>query len=164
MHLGGGVVPIFARSSVRSLFPFPFPPSYSSWAELLCVTYSLVYHLPQGLLYIPSSSHQKLIYVTVCWWPHTQQKWRNKSLEAGQVRGNFLLLKEACRVVEHHKKSHSTLRAKWATFIFWVAKSVLKMPNMFNVGEFLKTWSLRSNSVTRQVNFNWTNIGGKWQN
>ena len=31
-------------------------------------------------------------------------------------------------------------------------------------GEFLKTWSLRSNSVTRQVSFNRTKIGGKWQN
>ena len=30
--------------------------------------------------------------------------------------------------------------------------------------EFLKTWSLRSNSVTRQVSFNRTNIGGKCQN
>ena len=48
------------------------------------------------------------------------------------------------------KKSHSTLRAKRATFIFWVDKSSLKMPKMVNFGEFLKTWSLRSNSVTRQ--------------
>ena len=31
-------------------------------------------------------------------------------------------------------------------------------------GEFLKTWSLRSNSVTRQVSFNRTKIGGKCQN
>ena len=30
--------------------------------------------------------------------------------------------------------------------------------------EFLKTWSLRSNSVTRHVNFNRTKIGGKCQN
>ena len=35
---------------------------------------------------------------------------------------------------------------------------------MVNFGEFLKTWSLRSNSVTRQVIFNGTKIGGKWQN
>ena len=35
---------------------------------------------------------------------------------------------------------------------------------MVNFDEFLKIWSLRSNSVTRQVNFNWTKIGGKWQN
>ena len=31
-------------------------------------------------------------------------------------------------------------------------------------GEFLKTWSLRSNSVTKQVSFNRTTIGGKCQN
>ena len=35
---------------------------------------------------------------------------------------------------------------------------------MVHFGEFLKTWSLRSNSVTRKVNFNRTKIGGKCQN
>ena len=35
---------------------------------------------------------------------------------------------------------------------------------MVNFGEFLKTWSLRSNSVTRQVSFKRTKIGGKCQN
>ena len=34
---------------------------------------------------------------------------------------------------------------------------------MVHFGEFLKTWSLRSNSVTRQVSFNWTKISGKGQ-
>ena len=34
---------------------------------------------------------------------------------------------------------------------------------MVHFGEFLKTWSLRSNSVTRQVSFNRTKIGGKYQ-
>ena len=38
------------------------------------------------------------------------------------------------------------------------------MPKMAHFGEFLKTWSLRSNSVTRQVSFNRTKIGGKCQN
>ena len=52
-------------------------------------------------------------------------------------------------VWESQKKSHSTLRAKRATFTFWVDKSLLKMPKMVHFGEFLKTWSLRSNSVTR---------------
>ena len=32
---------------------------------------------------------------------------------------------------------------------------------MVTFEEFLKTWSLRSSSVTRQVNFNWTKIGWK---
>ena len=43
-------------------------------------------------------------------------------------------------------------------------KSSLKMPKMVDFVEFLKTWSLRSNSVTRQVTFNRTKIGGKSQN
>ena len=47
------------------------------------------------------------------------------------------------------KKSHSTLRAKRATFTFWVDK----MQKMVHFGEFLKVWSLRSNSSTRPVTF-----------
>ena len=35
------------------------------------------------------------------------------------------------------------------------------MPKMVHFGDFLKTWSLLSNSVTRQVNFNSTKIGWK---
>ena len=67
-------------------------------------------------------------------------------------------------VWKSQKKSHSTLRAKRATFTFWVDKSSLKMPKMVHFGQFLKTWSLLSNSVTRQVSFNRTKIGGKCQN
>ena len=59
-------------------------------------------------------------------------------------------------VWKSQKKSHSALRAKRATFTFWVAKSSLKMPKMVNFGDFLKTRSLRSNSVTRKVTFNGT--------
>ena len=66
-------------------------------------------------------------------------------------------------VWKSQKKSHSTWRAKRATFTFWVDKSSLKMPKIVNFDEVLKTQSLRSNSVTRQVNFNWTKIGKfKW--
>ena len=38
------------------------------------------------------------------------------------------------------------------------------MPKIVHFGEFLKIWSLRSNSVTRHVTFNRTKIGGKRQN
>ena len=38
------------------------------------------------------------------------------------------------------------------------------MTKMVHFSEFFKTWSLRSNSVTRQVSFNRTKIGGKCQN
>ena len=37
------------------------------------------------------------------------------------------------------------------------------MPKMVYFGDFLKTWSLRSNSVTRKANFNGTKIGEKCQ-
>ena len=67
-------------------------------------------------------------------------------------------------VWKSQKKSHSTLRAKRATFTFLVDKSSLKMAKMVNFGEFLKTWILRSNSVTRQVISNSTKISGKCQN
>ena len=65
-------------------------------------------------------------------------------------------------VWKSQKKYHSTLQAKRTTFTFWVDKNKLKMPKMVHFGEFLKTWSLRSNSVTRQVTFkrtkNWWKI------
>ena len=48
------------------------------------------------------------------------------------------------------KKSHLTLRAKRATFTFWVDKISSKMPKMIHFDEFLKNQSLRPNSVTRQ--------------
>ena len=69
-------------------------------------------------------------------------------------------------VFENHKKVsfNSTLRAKRATFTIWVDKSSLKMPKMVNFGDFLRTWSLQSNSVTRQVTFKRTKIGRKCQN
>ena len=38
------------------------------------------------------------------------------------------------------------------------------MPKKVYFNEFLKIWSWRSNSVTRQVNFNRTKMGGKCQN
>ena len=60
--------------------------------------------------------------------------------------------------------SHSTLREKRATFTFSVDKSSLKMPKMVHFGEFLINFILRSNSVTRQINLNWTKIDVKCQN
>ena len=63
-------------------------------------------------------------------------------------------------VFENHRKSliqHSAVT-------IWEDNSSWKMPKMFHFGEFLKAWSLRSNSVTKQVNFNRTKISGKCQN
>ena len=39
-------------------------------------------------------------------------------------------------VWKSQKKSHSTLRAKRATFTFWVDQSYLKMPKMLHFGDF----------------------------
>ena len=58
----------------------------------------------------------------------------------------------------HRKKSHSTLRA---TFTFWVEQLKCQKWSIWRV---LKTWSLLSNRVNRQVNFyDGTKIGGKRQ-
>ena len=49
------------------------------------------------------------------------------------------------------KKSHSTLRAKRATFTFWVDKTSLKMPKKVNLGEFLKNatfWEIFKHCAT----------------
>ena len=56
-------------------------------------------------------------------------------------------------VWKSQKKSHSKLRAKRATFSFWVGKSSSKMPIMRQFGDFLKPWSWWSNSVTKIINF-----------
>ena len=53
-----------------------------------------------------------------------------------------LLPKQTCKwphgVSKSQKKSHSTLRAKRATFNFWVDKNSLKMPKMAHFGMFRK--------------------------
>ena len=52
---------------------------------------------------------------------------------------------------ENRPKSNiQKLRAKRATITFWVEKSWLKRPKMVNFDEFLNTWILWSDSVTRQ--------------
>ena len=56
------------------------------------------------------------------------------------------------------------MRANRAALLSWVNKSYSRMPKMVHFGEFMKTWSLRSNSVSRQVSFKRTKNGGKRQN
>ena len=60
----------------------------------------------------------------------------------------YLLHTKCLKIRQNHdvwksqKKPHSTLRAKRATFTFWVwAKVNWKVAKMVNFGEFLKTWS-----------------------
>ena len=66
-------------------------------------------------------------------------------------------------VWKSQKKVSFNNASEASKFTFWVDKSWLKMPIMVNFGEFLKTWSLRSNSITRQVTFNRIKIGEKRQ-
>ena len=54
--------------------------------------------------------------------------------------------------------------AREASYIYILSgQKLIKNAKNSQFGEFLKILSLRSNSVTRQVTFNRTNIGGKCQ-
>ena len=79
---------------------------------------------------------------------------------------NFIYSLHSQMVLKYRLEDYadSPLRAKRATITFWMDKSKLKMTRMVHFGEFLKNWSLRSNSVTRQVSFKRAKIGGKFQN
>ena len=47
--------------------------------------------------------------------------------------------------------------------ILMVVQKLIKMPKVVNFGDILKTWSFGSNSVTRQVNFEWAKVNKKCQ-
>ena len=51
-----------------------------------------------------------------------------------------------------------------ASYVNLLSGKCLKMPEIVNFGDFLKTWNLLSNCVTRQVSFNRTKIDEKCQN
>ena len=74
-------------------------------------------------------------------------------------RTTFPIMEMLRTVFENHRKSliQHCERTK-------VDKSSLKMPKMVEFGELSKIQSLKSRSVTKKVNFNWTKIGGKSQN
>ena len=97
------------------------------------------------------------VIISILWFTKGEI-WQNK-----EHKWNLGLFCWIHVVWKPQKRSFSKLRAKRATFTFWVDKSYSKMAKMVHFGEFLKTWSLRSNSVTRQVSFR-TKIGGKCQN
>ena len=55
--------------------------------------------------------------------------------------------------------------ASEASYVFILSgQKLIKNTKNAQFGEFLKTYSLRLNSVTRQVSYNRTKIGGKCQN
>ena len=56
------------------------------------------------------------------------------------------------QIVPKIERKSSFNNASEASYVYmWVDKSSLKMPKLVHFGEFLKTWSLWSNSVTRKV-------------
>ena len=76
----------------------------------------------------------------------------------------FLSFDLVHNVWKSQKKSHSALRAKRANIYILSGQKFAKNAKMVNFGEFLKSWSLRSRSVTRQVTFNRTKIVENSQN
>ena len=62
------------------------------------------------------------------------------------------------------KVSFSIASGASSTFTFFSGQKFIKNAKNGSFSDILKTWSLRLNSVTRQVNFNWAKIGEKCQN
>ena len=67
-------------------------------------------------------------------------------------------------VFENHKKVAYNIASEASYIYINMDKSSSKMPKMVDFGEVLKSLSLRSNSVTRQVIFDRTKIGKKCKN
>ena len=69
-------------------------------------------------------------------------------------------------VWKSQKKCHSTLRAKRATFTFWVDKSWLKKPKNGQFWRVFRKPEAYGQTVLpdRQINFNWQKIVGKGKN
>ena len=75
----------------------------------------------------------------------------------GSARTFVVWVSHTSQCLKMPKKSHFTLRAKRATFTFWVDKSSLEMPKMVNFSSF---WKMRhfeefSNNVTHNLEVPW---------
>ena len=87
----------------------------------------LIFPIGTILLYPP---YFRLLLSNQGWLSSLITKLCTRGLELKEVISG-LKNKECSMVFENkRKKSHSTLRAKRATFTFWVDKSLLKMPKM----------------------------------
>ena len=75
------------------------------------------------------------------WDPKLKKEFLNRR----QQRRNTVFENYKKCIIQHYERSELRLHFEWT-------KKSVKMPKMANSSEFLKTWSLRSNSVTRQVN------------
>ena len=106
-----------------------------------------------------------LITISPCCWIWNQSVKRRTPVQWNKyrifVQKIDLKLAQCLKITE--KVSFKI--ASEASYVYILSgQKLIKNAKMVHFGEFLKTWSLRSNSVTRQVSFNRTKIGGKCQN
>ena len=81
----------------------------------------------------------------------------------------FPLLRQKLRILRYKvwklQKKVAFNIASEASYVYILSgQKLIKNAKMVHFDEFLKTWSFRSNSVTRQLSFNRSKIGGKCQN
>ena len=110
----------------KSLVSFCFLPSYAScllYLSIFCLLYYRAYTVILEVVYSCGSRLMLAICRDFC------------------VTLHFLLLSKQRKmhsVWKSQKKSHSILRAKRATYTFWVDKIELEMPKIINLDEILK--------------------------
>ena len=71
---------------------------------------------------------------------------------------NRLLENLQYTVYENYRKISLNIASEASYIYILSGQTLIKMPKIGQFGEFLKNWSLQSNSVTRQVNFDRTKI------
>ena len=129
-----------------------FVENYSKIARCLKITEKVAFNTTSEASYVYVLSGQKWIKKAKK-MVHFGEFLKTWSLQSNSVTRQVSF--NRTKIVEKCHNSKAT---------FWVDKSSLKKPKMVNFGKVLKTWSLQSNSVTRQVTLNRTKIGGKCQN
>ena len=78
-----------------------------------------------------------------------QQNWFSNTIMHCIPSFSFTVFENHIKsLIQHCERSELRLHFEWT-------KVNLKMPKIVHFGEFLKTWSLRSNSVTRHVKSWW---------
>ena len=77
------------------------------------------------------------------------------------MTGNSRLERCHGAVFENHRIISFNIASEASYVYILSGQNLINMPKIVHFVEFLKTWSELSNSVTRQVSFNRTKIGGK---
>ena len=111
-------------------------------AKVKVILAIMVVFRPSGIFSTRSKNHSHAIYKILKWL------FQRLQCTVHTVLGNYRK-----GLIQHCERSELHLHFDWT-------KVNLKMPKMVHFDELLKTWSLQSNSVTRQVIFNRTKIGG----